>query len=101
MNIIFSLKVYLEDKDTSSGHIILKVKQSDTIGDLKQRVSWLSLQNNGYLFDFVWLLALLKQYLSVYRTLVKSADQKNNFLISQPKHMLWVLKRTVSMRRFF
>ena len=22
------------------------------------------------------------------------------FLISQPKHMLWVLKRTVSMRRF-
>ena len=25
----------------------------------------------------------------------------NNFIISQPKHMLWVLKRTVSMRRFF
>ena len=24
-----------------------------------------------------------------------------NFLISQPKHMLRVLKRTVSMRRFF
>ena len=23
------------------------------------------------------------------------------FLISQPKHMLWVLKRPVSMRRFF
>ena len=23
------------------------------------------------------------------------------FLISQPKHMLWVLKRTVSIRRFF
>ena len=23
------------------------------------------------------------------------------FFISQPKHMLWVLKRTVSMRRFF
>ena len=23
------------------------------------------------------------------------------FLISQPKHMLWVLKRTVSMRLFF
>ena len=35
------------------------------------------------------------------RTLVKSAYQKNNFLIFQPKHMLWVLKRTVSMRRFF
>ena len=27
--------------------------------------------------------------------------KKNNFLIFQPKHMLWVLKRTVSMRRFF
>ena len=35
------------------------------------------------------------------RPLVKSAYQKNYFLISQPKHMLWVLKRTVSMRRFF
>ena len=29
---------------------------------------------------------------------VKSAYQKNNFLISQPKQMLWVLKRTVSLR---
>ena len=28
-------------------------------------------------------------------------DEKNNVLISQPKHMLWVLKRTVSTRRFF
>ena len=27
--------------------------------------------------------------------------QKNKFLISQPKHMLWVLKRTVSLRLFF
>ena len=35
------------------------------------------------------------------RTLVKSVYQKINFLISQPKHMLWALKRTVSMRRFF
>ena len=30
------------------------------------------------------------------RPLVKSAYQKINFLISQPKHMLWVLKRMVS-----
>ena len=37
----------------------------------------------------------------VIRPLVKSAEQKHNSLISQPKHMLWVLKRTVSMRRFF
>ena len=31
----------------------------------------------------------------------KSVKQKIIFLISQPKHMLWVLKRTISMRRFF
>ena len=37
----------------------------------------------------------------LYRPLVKSACQKNNFLISQPKHLFLVLKRTVSMRRFF
>ena len=36
-----------------------------------------------------------------HRTLVKSGYPKTNFLISQPKHMLWVLKRTVAMRRFF
>ena len=35
------------------------------------------------------------------RPLVKSVYQHINFLISQPKHMLWVLKRTVSMRQFF
>ena len=29
------------------------------------------------------------------------AYQKDNFLVSQPKHMLRVLKRTVSIRRFF
>ena len=33
--------------------------------------------------------------------LVMIAYQVNNCLISQPKHMLWVLKRTVTMRRFF
>ena len=31
----------------------------------------------------------------------KSEYLKIIFLISQPKHMLWVLKRTVSMKRFF
>ena len=35
------------------------------------------------------------------KPLDKSAYQENNFLISQPKHMLLVLKRTVSMKRFF
>ena len=34
-------------------------------------------------------------------TFSKECVPKNNFLISQPKHMLWVLKRTVSMRWFF
>ena len=31
----------------------------------------------------------------------KSVLLKIPFLISQPKHVLWVLKRAVSMRRFF
>ena len=31
----------------------------------------------------------------------KSAYWKIIFFITHPKHMLWVLKRTVSMRRFF
>ena len=31
----------------------------------------------------------------------KIEDTENNFCISQPKHMFWVLKRTVSLRRFF
>ena len=35
------------------------------------------------------------------RALVMIAYQVIICLISQPKHMLWVLKRTVSMRRFF
>ena len=34
--------------------------------------------------------------LTYLRPLVKSAYQKNNFLISHPKYMLWVLKRTLS-----
>ena len=49
---------------------------------------------------------LLKQDISydswyINRTLVKRAYRKTNFLISQPKHMLWVLKKTVSMRWLF
>ena len=31
-----------------------------------------------------------------FRPLVKECITKNDFLISQPKHMLWVLKRNVS-----
>ena len=40
-------------------------------------------------------------YLYGCRPRDKSAYLKIIFLISQPKHMFWVLKRTVSMRRFF
>ena len=35
------------------------------------------------------------------RPLVKSAYKKKKFLISQPKPVLWVLKRIVTMRPFF
>ena len=38
---------------------------------------------------------------SEFRPPDKSVYLKIIFLITQPKHMLWVLKRTVSMRRFF
>ena len=31
----------------------------------------------------------------------QASRSKTNFLISQPKHMLWVLKRTVPMRQIF
>ena len=39
--------------------------------------------------------------LHVCRHLVKSAQQEINFLISQPKHMLWVLKRTIWLKGYF
>ena len=39
--------------------------------------------------------------MKIIRPPAKSAEQKIIFLISEPKHMLWVLKWTVSMRRFF
>ena len=42
---------------------------------------------------------VFQKYLN--RSLDKSAQMKINFLISQPKHMLPVLKGTVSMGRFF
>ena len=44
---------------------------------------------------------VLKFYNLEARSLVKSAYQKINFLISQPNHMLWALKTTVPMRWFF
>ena len=41
-----------------------------------------------------------QDFLGKQRPLVKSVFPKVNFLISQAKHMLWVLKRTISMRWF-
>ena len=46
---------------------------------------------NNFLFEMVLL----------SKPLVKSGYQNVNFLISEPKNMLWVLKRNVSLRRFF
>ena len=40
-------------------------------------------------------------FVPVFRPPVKGGELKNMFLISQPNHMLWVFKRTVSLRRFF
>ena len=36
------------------------------------------------------------QTMLITRTLVKSVYQKCNILISQPKHMVWVLKRSLN-----
>ena len=41
------------------------------------------------------------KYFAKPRPQDKSAYQKIIYLISQPKHMLWALKRTISMRLFF
>ena len=42
-----------------------------------------------------------KLSMACIRALVMIGYQVINCVISQPKHMLWVLKRTVAMRRFF
>ena len=58
------------------------------------------LQNFNVLFSYQTIgVGIIIWYMG--RPLVKSVYHKINFLISQPKHMLWVLKRTISMRRFF
>ena len=38
---------------------------------------------------------------TIYSTISYECVPKNNFLIPQPKLRLWVLKRNVSVRRFF
>ena len=55
----------------------------------------------GFLTQWSHYVKPAKVILLFIRTFVKSVYRKNDFLISQPKHMLCGLKRTVSMRRFF
>ena len=43
----------------------------------------------------------MEYHINIKQALSQESVPKKYFLISQPKHMLWVLKRTVSMRRFF
>ena len=57
--------------------------------------------NICYAYYVILLILPYNVKIIIVRTLIKSVYQKNHFLISKPKHMLWVLKRTVSMRRFF
>ena len=60
-----------------------------------------------FLIKTYWELILYKPVgkyqftMACIRALVMIVYQVINYLISQPKHMLWVLKRTVAMRRFF
>ena len=71
-----------------------KIYQADSS---KSKVSW-PLNWNHLRFILITFLSHLGV---IFRPLIKRAYQKINFLISRPKHMLSVLKRTVSMRRFF
>ena len=64
--------------------------------DFPQKVS-LKILNSGIILKIFTHVGFQRNI----RPLVKSVYPKANFLISQPKYMLCVLKRTVSMRRFF
>ena len=65
------------------------IEQSVKICDGKWLYSWPSFLSNPH------------THVKYSRPPDKSASWKIYFLISQPKHMFWVLKRTVSMRRSF
>ena len=57
---------------------------------------------NNFTFDSAVLVFFFqKMVLVLDRPPDKSACWKIIFFIYHPKHMLWVLKRTVSRRRFF
>ena len=52
---------------------------------------------------FIWAQTYYKCYqqATLEQAFGRVCATKNNFLISQPKLLLWVLKRTVSLRRSF
>ena len=75
----------------------------DIIGSMRRWYSACIQANGGhtsYTSD-ICLYLWVKLWLLYIRPPDKSAYPENYFLITQPRHMLWVLKRTVSMRRFF
>ena len=57
-------------------------------------------QSNDYIFEAY---KYTYKYINSHNTCpqIRVCNKENIFLISQQKHMLWVLKRTTSMRRFF
>ena len=59
----------------------------------------------AWFVDLLWIFFEICQLVNISQQIhmleAQSVYQKIIFLISQPKHMLWVLERTVSMRRFF
>ena len=87
-NIICALRIYSAE-DISNHGIFLFQDQ------LKKEIE--KYRTLGKLFEFN---NVTNKIISI-RPPDKSAYLKIIFLISHPKHMLWVLKSTVSMRRFF
>ena len=51
--------------------------------------------------DGLWFIIVPRRLYEMSRPPDKSVKLKIIIFISQPKHMLWVLKRTVSVRQFF
>ena len=77
---------------------MLANKDNESADTIKSSVHELQ-QKSLKLFEMAYK-KVFKESCILHRPLVKSAYPKITFLISQPKHMLWVLKRTVSMRWF-
>ena len=55
----------------------------------------------SYTVDLYFAKWYLQSTAAIFRSLDKRAQSKIIFLISQRIHLLWILKRTISTRRFF